>query len=303
MAKNKTFVLSDGTVNSYGFAIDMDKLHLDRFNSNPVMLYNHYDLIGKWDNIKLENGKLTADPVFMDDEDEATALKVKKRVDNEFVKGASLGFNIISVTHIEGEAPLVEAEVIECSIVDIPSNKNAITLYDKDGNKLEGEAFQLALKVLDPEPQNKPKNDREMKLSAKNLEALGLKDDASDEQINSAVAAVLEREAKLKADAESANKKRVETLISTALKAGQITAANKEKFEKLAESDFELAQETIDALPKKETLAGNEQLSGKPNSNDDRSEWTFADWRQKDTKGLLAIKAEDPDRYAEILTK
>ena len=107
----KTFILSDNSKNSYGFRLDMTKLQLGRFKSNPVMLYNHGQLIGKWDNIKVEDGKLSAEPTFMEGEDEKLSLQTKKRVEDGFLKGASLGLNIISVLHTEGEAPLVEAEV------------------------------------------------------------------------------------------------------------------------------------------------------------------------------------------------
>ena len=61
---DKIFVLSDGSVNSYGFRVDMEKLNLSRFKKNPVMLYNHYEVIGRWKGIKIEDGKLLASPVF-----------------------------------------------------------------------------------------------------------------------------------------------------------------------------------------------------------------------------------------------
>ena len=71
----KTFILSDGSVNSYGFSVDMTNLHLERFRNNPVMLYNHYDLIGKWENLRVEDGKLLAEASFMDGDEEALAKK------------------------------------------------------------------------------------------------------------------------------------------------------------------------------------------------------------------------------------
>ena len=84
----KTFVLSDGSKNSYGFAIDMAKLDLERFRANPVMLYNHGQLVGKWENLELKDGKLTGTPVFMSDESEEHALKIQNRVEKGFVNGA-----------------------------------------------------------------------------------------------------------------------------------------------------------------------------------------------------------------------
>lgn len=39
--KKKTFVLSDESVNSYGFRVLTDGIALDNFKKNPVMLWNH----------------------------------------------------------------------------------------------------------------------------------------------------------------------------------------------------------------------------------------------------------------------
>ena len=65
MAKeNKTtLVLYDSaSINSYGFRIDLDGMDLTRFRANPVMLYGHESeqLIGRWENIHIEEGRLLA---------------------------------------------------------------------------------------------------------------------------------------------------------------------------------------------------------------------------------------------------
>ncbi|MBR4583052.1 MAG: hypothetical protein IKO34_04485, partial [Bacteroidales bacterium] len=68
----KTFVLCDSSsINSQGFRIPLEGMNLDRFRVNPVMLYQHdkYSVIGKWENIRIEDGKLLADAKF-DSEDE-----------------------------------------------------------------------------------------------------------------------------------------------------------------------------------------------------------------------------------------
>jgi hypothetical protein len=294
----KTFLLSDGSTNSYGFRLDMTKLQLERFKSNPVMLYNHGELIGKWDNIKVEDGKLMAEPVFMESENEKLSRQTKERVENDFLKGASLGLNLISVLHVEGEPPIVEAEVYECSIVDIPSNKNAIVLYNDEGQRLEGEALNLALK---PIKKNKPKNKTEMKLNADNIKGLGLSAGANETETNQAIADLISKNAELTAKVDTAQKEKITDLINLGIREGRITAEKKETYEKLAATDYDLAKSAIMSFPKKKTLAGKEEEKG--GGSDDRSNWTFKEWREKDTVGLLSIKSSDPDRYAEILKK
>lgn len=294
----KTFILSDNSKNSYGFRLDMSKLQLDRFKSNPVMLYNHGQLIGKWDNIKVEEGKLSAEPTFMEGEDEKLSVQTKKRVEDGFLKGASLGLNIISVLHVEGESPIVEAEVYECSIVDIPSNANAIVLYNEEGQKLEGEALKLA---LTPITKNKPINKKEMKLNATNIAALGLTAEATDAGVNTAIEGVIAENAKLKAEVDASKKEKVDNLVNLAFAEGRIAATEKDAFIELANTNFELATNTIAKLPSKKSLTG--RAKEEAGSGDERDAWTFKQWRKEDTAGLLSIKKSDPDKYAEIVQK
>lgn len=295
----REFVLSDGSVNSYGFRIDMGKLHLERFKNNPVMLYNHGELVGKWTGIREEGGKLIATPEFMDGEGEDLAAKVKKRVEQGFVKGASLGIHILAVTHYEdGKPPLVEAEVLETSVCDIPSNANALTLYDDDGNKLDADAVHLALKPTSAKQTKTP----EMKFSKETLKALNLPQGAEQADIENAIAQLAADNKVLsdKLEAESAN--RAASLVDGAIAEGRITANKKEAFLQLAKDNYDLCKTTLESIPGRKALAGKEKRGGE-SADGDRSEWTFEDWRKKDTPGLLDIKADDPDQYARILTR
>lgn len=291
-----TFVLSDNTVNSHGFSIDMEKLSLDRFKANPVMLYNHRELIGKWENIRVEDGKLMADPVFMEGENEDLSVKVKARVDNGFLKGASLGIHILKWTEQEGQAPLAEVDVMECSVVDIPSNANAITLYNENGEKLTGKSFELALQKF---TKKATKNNHKMKLNADTYQALGLNANATEADINTAIQKLNADKLAAENQVQGYKDKEVEVLLNSAIKEGRITADKKAKFEQLAKTDFVLAKETLESMPKRKELAGKEQRKGGSASN--REDWTFKDWREKDTAGLLKLKTENPERYIEIV--
>ena len=64
-----TFILNDESViNSYGFQILSSGGKLQRFLDNPVMLSNHLNtnenVIGKWENVKFQDGKIMADSNF-----------------------------------------------------------------------------------------------------------------------------------------------------------------------------------------------------------------------------------------------
>lgn len=293
----KIFILSDETKNSHGFIVDSAKLDLSRFKLNPVMLYNHDQLVGRWEDIEMKDGKLTATPVFMDEAGEELSQKVSKRVDKGFVKGASLGINITAVEHTEGEVPRVSGEVLEVSVVDIPSNANAIVLYDSNGAKLTGSHLQLALEKITKFPQTITS---EMKFKSETYKALGLQENATQEQIDDAVKRMSEKLAAAQSSIEAEHKLKVKTMLDKAIADGKLKADDRKIYEDLADVNFELATKTFASLPAMQKLAGQEQHGS---STEDRSKWTFADWRKKDTAGLLKLKADKPDEYAEIIKK
>lgn len=132
MSKFK-FILNDETkVNQFGFRVKNSGLRLGRFRANPVILDNHKEgneaVIGRWENIQIEGHLLTAEAVF--DDHDPNAVVIAGKVERGFIKGASLGLDPFSMKNFKA-APddvydLVEAEILEASIVAIPNNANAL---------------------------------------------------------------------------------------------------------------------------------------------------------------------------------
>ncbi len=304
MSDLPVFVLSDGSVNSYGFRLDMDKIDTERFRSNPVMLYNHYELIGKWTDIELKDGILKAKPQFLEGEGEELAAKIRRRVEKGFLKGASLGIRILSTGRRSGEPPVVTAEVMEASIVDIPSNKNALALYDEAGNRLEGEAFELALQRIG-KPISKPNSQNmELTFSKDTLQRLGLQPGADMQAVERAIELLAAERDQLLKQLEEIKQRQIDELLQAAIEDGRIDASTKEDFQRLGQTDFELFKKTLSGLPKAQKLPGAHPVPPvKHPLMAGREDWTFADWRKKDTPGLLRIKREAPDVYQEIINK
>lgn len=138
-----TFILSDESINERGYRILTSGIDISRFEKNPVMLWMHrrdsdFNFssvlpIGKWENIRLDNGKLMADPVF--DEKDPFAQHIKRKVDGGFLNAASIGVDIRKYTSekeflVEGQTrpTVTECELFEASIVDIPANPNTVQL-------------------------------------------------------------------------------------------------------------------------------------------------------------------------------
>ena len=127
------FLLNDGTINSYGFVVLTEGINLSRFIKNPVMFYNHRKdkgVIGRWENLRIENGKLYGTPVF--DDKHEPGKTIKEKVESGFLKGASMGIDVLAMEDINGVKTAVKCELVEVSVCDIPSNENALQLYFND---------------------------------------------------------------------------------------------------------------------------------------------------------------------------
>lgn len=129
-----TFVLSDESVNSYGFIVLTSGIDTTQFERNPVMLYMHNrdgNVIGCWENIRKEGKRLLGDAVF--DDSTEFAATVKKQVEKGFLRCVSIGIEEIAAEELNGVQTVTKCRLIEVSIVDIPSNSNAVKLYRRSG--------------------------------------------------------------------------------------------------------------------------------------------------------------------------
>lgn len=142
----KRIILSDSSLNRYGYRVLTSGMRLEAFKKNPVMLYMHLrdegspiwgetKAIGHWEDIQLEGDVLSAIPVFdkADDLSKVIAAKYEAGTYN----AASVGIRIIATSANEDllvpgqtRETVTESELMEASIVDIPANSNAVRLYD-----------------------------------------------------------------------------------------------------------------------------------------------------------------------------
>ncbi len=202
MSKNKSFVLSDESVNTYGL------------------------------NIRVEGDKLLADPVF-DTEDEK-GKEIAGKVERGFLKMASIGIRIVATSDdpkmlLAGQTreTVIKCRLREASIVGIGANHNALRLYDENDNEL---SEQEIIKLFD-----NPKTKSEMKFSKQILGLLQLSDSPTVEAIESAILNLHDEKAQAVADKEKAETEKAEA--EQKLK----DIADKEKAEKKEAFDKELA--------------------------------------------------------------
>lgn len=125
----KIVLCDSNTINSYGFRTSVSGINLERFNKNPVMLYNHDPLqvIGKWENIAVVGDTLQAEPVF--DLNDPFAAEIARKVEEGFIKGCSMGLMIKDIVRTDGADVATQSLLLEASIVSIPADENALVIY------------------------------------------------------------------------------------------------------------------------------------------------------------------------------
>lgn len=224
-----TFVLSDESVNSYGFVVLTEGIDTSAFERNPVMLYMHNrdgNVIGRWENIRKDGKRLLGDAVF--DDSTELAATVKKQVEKGFLRSVSIGIEQIATEELNGVQTVTKCRLIEASIVDIPSNENAVKLFRRTGG------YVYNLKEL--ETDNTPED-----LKTALIALFGLEKDADDKDIIEAVKMAIE------------GKKTPEEAVDAAIMGGYIDAAQRGTFIALARGnrsafrDFVIGQKKAQA--------------------------------------------------------
>lgn len=300
------YILNDeSVVNSHGFVLLNAAGRFERFNANPVMLFNHEadKLIGQMTGLRVEGTKLIGTPVY--DEEDALAAKCKRQGEKGFLKGCSPGIIIYAVelrTNPDGEERITvtDWELCEVSLVSVPSNRNALRLYNAEGKAIPDDQIRLSIESL-LHLNNQDEMDKII-LTAEAYAALGLKSNEADgKAISAAIMELKARVEKAEKDLSDQYKAQAEALVELAVKDGRITADKKEQFVKLALADFDMAKTTLEAIPTRESLAGKVTHStGKAIATKDRMDWTYLRWAKEDPEGLKRLKETDPEAFEEL---
>lgn len=301
----KRIVISDESINTYGFWVRTDGIDLSPFLKNPVMLWNHNRdnhgtvnaqlPIGIWKDLRIENGVLTGEPVF--DETDEFAVRIKKKYEAGILNACSMGFVPLEWSDApemlkEGQtvATVTRCRLMEISICDIPSNGNAtVVLYDENSKTIN--LSDLPNKAIGPKI-----NDMSKEIAKK----LGLDENASPQACVDAIKKKDDEIAMLKAKVDgfekvdaTAKKEEAKRLLDDAVKTGRIDATARPQFEKLFENDHEGAKAALAALAERKPL----QATNIGGSHDDRAGWNYLNWMKNDPDGLRKMKTEDPDRF------
>lgn len=297
----KDFVLSDSSrVNTKGFRIDLSGGRFDRFDANPVMLYDHdtKQVIGYWKNRRIENGKMLGSPVF--DLKDSFAAEIARKVDEDFLRGTSVGIIPITLEKIGDDYVLTEWELLEASVTPIPSDAGAVRLCNEKHEVITFEQLKLS---FNPINQNSKQMDEKetIVLTASTRQSLGLSATPTAKQIELAVQEKDDKIDELNKKVEKLEKSHVETYLSQAVKDGKITEKERADYVKLSAGDnFENVKSIIDAKPAQASASLKDMAVKTDLSAGGREGWDFLKWAQEDHKGLEKLKHENPTEYEKL---
>lgn len=311
MSKKITFCLSDSrNVNSHGFRMSLEGMNITRFASNPIMLYQHDTerIIGKWDNLRVEDGRLLAEPVF-DLEDEE-AKKVADKVERGFLRGCSIGVIVRQMDEDEQDGTLTASasELLEASIVSIPADAGAVRLFDEERHLLSAEAIPtyLSATINHNNQMSNPKQTSETENLAK------LQTDLETKATE--VATLAAQIADLKAEQESKDKTIAEltakiaemvehehkNYLDKAVKEGRISKEERDNFAILMNDHDDIVKSIIDGRPAKAQMSLAETIKNLGAADGEKANWTLLDWMRNDNAGLQKLRTENPMLFAKL---
>lgn len=300
--KKKSFVLTDESVNSYGYRVLTSGLGREQFQRNPVMLYAHdnYKMpIGTWENIREEDGRLLADARF--DEGDGFAVEVRRKVEAGVIRCCSIGFDVLEVVQADGDVPTVsKGELYECSICAIGANRNAMLLTAGEAGitpTLKAGTRMTLTHVQGPVPGEGDNNNRN--INPLNSSSMTEQERTQMEQLQQQVQQLNQNVQNLTKERDDARESlkevrdaEVEALLGAAVKDGRIGETEKEQWRELLSVTPESAKAALAKLNPRTSLSqALEQGKGK-------GEYAGKSWQELDRAGkLAAYKAHDPEGF------
>jgi HK97 family phage prohead protease/HK97 family phage major capsid protein len=130
------FVLSDESIDRMGDVIMSTGWVLDNFKKHPIALFNHNaDFpIGKWHNLRVENGSLRGHLQLAKKGTSARINEILSLVEQGILQAVSVGFHPIEDEPLKAAnggwagSRFTKQELIETSLVSVPANPNALAV-------------------------------------------------------------------------------------------------------------------------------------------------------------------------------
>lgn len=311
----KELLVSDESYNSYNIRVLTSGGDFTRFNANPIMLLNHNRIssnqqgvlpIGTWQ-LRVDGNKIFGTPSF-DMEDEFAA-KIAGKYERGVIRSASLGLKVIEMQEDGPDEQgnmrytITKWQLQEISLVDIPSNENAVAVYGDDDEKLELSAIiELA------EGNTKIK----LPMKYQNVPTLlGLSADASDNAVTAEVNKLLKlrtENANLKAQKEQLEAKlnaqheaQIAEIVQKAVDDKKIQLSDKDHYIKLMNADYESTSAILASMQPQLKLIDVPRSGAADNGDKVKHKgMTFSELQRKDSGALMELKTRDFEAFNEL---
>jgi len=129
------YVMSDDSIDRFGEVIDQTGWTLSQFKRNPVALFGHdaTQPIGSWTNVRVEGNQLRGHLNLLERGLSQRVDELHALIDAGILRAVSVGFRPIKQEPMNSEEPwgpsrYLKSELVECSIVSIPANPNALAV-------------------------------------------------------------------------------------------------------------------------------------------------------------------------------
>jgi hypothetical protein len=314
---DREFVLSDSSVNEYGFRLLTEGYQAAEFKKNPIGYYMHRRDEGialKWDDLRVDGDSIVGKPVI--NLSNSRGEQICDEAENGFLNAASMG-HIVVLEYSTDAAMMLPNQTgptvtkwynKECSLVDIPGNGNALgKLYDQSENEINLADFSAGKNIAPRRALDLTKIFSALQLTA-NADEQAVAD-AVQQLVATADAKELElqrlrgEKQKLQQQIDDNNRCNLQFEVSSLLeRAIEDRKITNELLEQLrldyAENPTGLKTLLV-AMPAYRSIA--EQLRAKPADNAEIL-WNWDDYEQNDRTGkkLKELRANNPDRYKEI---
>jgi HK97 family phage major capsid protein/HK97 family phage prohead protease len=144
------FVLSDGSIDRMGDAIDPAGWDLTNFKRHPVALFNHDrdQVIGKWADVSVRGDRLVGRLVLAEPGTSPLVDSIRSLVKQNILRAVSVGFRALKSEPLNDKADktfgpfkFTKSELLEASLVSVPANPNALAVAKDLPRDLLAEIF------------------------------------------------------------------------------------------------------------------------------------------------------------------
>jgi len=144
------FVMSDGSIDRMGDVVEPAGWQLDRLKSDPLVLFNHdrNQIVGKWTDVRVKGGQLVGRIQWATSDKWPMAHYIRDLVREGILRTVSVGFRPVEKQPLTKEANkdfgpfrFTKSELLECSLVSVPANPNALAVARDLPRDLLAEVF------------------------------------------------------------------------------------------------------------------------------------------------------------------